>query len=114
MKTTVTDPNRCKVFNNEKEIETVLGETYSNTMCHRMKNKNTTSTCFPTNGLWKPVVLYKTTNEVVKPSSYTDPYYDDKHHYVKSFEKAYGEEMAKAQNIIKQRNKNESEKKADK
>jgi hypothetical protein len=107
---TATDSVLKKVFKNENEIQKVMGENYNHTMCHRMKNKDTTGTCFPTNGLWKPEVLYKTTNEVIKPTAYQDPYQDETHHYKKSFEKAYGEEMAKAQNIIKQRNKNETEK----
>jgi hypothetical protein len=111
---TATENTTRTIFKNEIEIQNALGENYNTTMCHRMKNKDTTSSCFPTNGLWKPEVLYKTTTEVTKASSVNDPYYDEKYHYKTSFEKRYGEEMAKAQNIIKQRNKNETEKKSGK
>jgi hypothetical protein len=94
----------------EKELEIDLGDYYCNTMNHHMKTKNTTNSVFPTNGLWKDDVIYKSTNSTMCSINNFDKYYDDSYHFKKDFEKKYAEEMFKAKNIEKQRKLNEAKK----
>ena len=99
------------IYKSEKEIENEYGEFYNNTMCHRMKLKDTNSSVFPTNGLWNNDIVYKTSNMVNQPSEYFDKYHNKTHFIKTDFEKKHFEEAAKANNIIKQRKLNEAEKK---
>jgi hypothetical protein len=99
-----------KVFINEKQIEEKCGEFYNCTMCHKMKSKDTTSSIFPTIGLWKNDLVYKTTNQISQPTEYNNKYLDKKHYIKTGFEKKHFEELAKANNIDKQRKLNEAEK----
>jgi hypothetical protein len=98
------------VYKNEKQIEEKMGEFYNNTMCHRMKLKDTTSDIFPTNGLWKSDIVYKTSNQVNQPTDYSDKYLDKLHYIKTGTEKKYADELAKANNIDKQRKLNQAEK----
>jgi hypothetical protein len=98
------------VYKSEKQIEEEAGEFYNNTMCHRMKSKDTTSSVFPTNGLWKSDIVYKTSNQVNQPKAYTDKYLDKTHYIKTGTEKKHAEELAKSNNIDKQRKLNEADK----
>jgi hypothetical protein len=91
---------RDQIYKNEDKIQEKLGESFNNAMNHRMKNKDTFNTVFPTNGLWEPEVLLKTTNEIMKPLSYKDPYHDEKYHFKMNWYKRFDEEMAKAKNMM--------------
>jgi hypothetical protein len=102
---------RHEIYKNENKIETILGEHFNPTMAHRMKEKDTFKTVFPTSELWTSDVIFKTTNEVVKPSSYKDPYHDKTHYFKMDWNKRYNEEMAKAKNMMIKK-KNNLEKKA--
>ena len=101
---------RFDIYKNESQIQTRLGEIYNNTMCHRMKEKDTFKTIFPTSDLFKNEYIYKTMNEVVKAAEPMDPYYDDRHHLKTNSDKKFNEEMARWKNMIK--NKKEEENKS--
>ncbi len=103
--------NKSKlIYKSEKQIEEEYGEFYNNTMCHRMKSKDTTSSVFPTNGLWKNEIVYKTTSQVNQPIEYNDKYLNKQYFIKTDFEKKHAEQMAKSNNIDKQRKLNEAEK----
>lgn len=95
-----TNTSKQNIYKNEKEIEEEIGERYNNTMCHRMKEKDTSKIVFPTYGLWKNELLFKTTNSVMVPSSYKDPYHDETYHFKMNFDKKFNEEMARAKNMM--------------
>jgi hypothetical protein len=102
---------REDIYKNEEKISNEIGERYNNTMCHRMKEKDTFKTINPTAGLWKNDLLYKTTNEVMQPSSYKDPYHDETFFLKMDFNKRFNEEMAKAKNMMMVKKKDQGEKK---
>jgi hypothetical protein len=91
---------RDKIYKNESQIETVLDDFYNPTMSHRMKEKDTFKAVFPTSELWGPEIIFKTTNEVLKPSSFKDPYHDETHYFKSDWNKKYAEEMLKAKNMM--------------
>ena len=96
----------------EKEIKKLLGPKLNNTMNHLMKDKDTTSTMFPTSGLWKDEVIFKTTNSMNRPSLFLDPDLDKLHHIKMNQFKKFDEEMQKAKNMMMKKtnnNKNENE-----
>ena len=95
----------------EKEIKEYLGPKLNNTLNHLMKDKDTRSTVFPTSGLWKGEVMFKTTNEINQPCLYIDPDLDKLHHIKMNQYKKFDEEMQKAKNMMKKTN---SEKKDEK
>ena len=97
------------IYKSEKELESELGQFYNNTMNHHMKTKNTTNSVFPTNGLWKDDMIYKSTNSTFF-MNIQDRYYDEKYHFKTDFSKKYAEEMFKEKNIEKQRKLNEAKK----
>jgi hypothetical protein len=88
------------IYKNETQIANEVGASYNNTMCHRMKEKDTFNTVLPTNGLWKSDVVFKTTNETLRPLSYKDPYFDDTFYFKMNKEKEFNEEMAKTKNMM--------------
>src|SRR4051812_18859015 len=92
--------DRTQIYSNETQIEEKLGNKYHNTMCHRMKEKDTFKTIFPTNGLWKGDIIFKTTNNVMVPSAYRDPYQDETYYFKMDWNKRYNEEMARAKNMM--------------
>lgn len=98
--TTKTQVTRDQIYKNEAQIQEELGERYNNAMCHRMKEKDTFRTVLPTNGLWQSSAVFKTTNQVMKPSSYTDPYHNEQYHFKMNAYKRFDEEMAKAKNMM--------------
>lgn len=93
----------------EKEIRDFLGPKLNNTMNHLMKDKDTTSTCFPTSGLWKGQSIFKTTNEINQPSLYYDPDLNKHHHIKMNQYKKFDEEMQKAKNMMKKSKKGKGE-----
>lgn len=95
-----TITKKDQIYKNEQQISNELKESYNNTMCHRMKEKDTFNTVLPTNGLWKNDYVFKTTNDIMKPLSYKDPYFDDTHYFKMNKEKEFNEEMAKAKNMM--------------
>lgn len=96
---------RFDIYKNEAQIENIQGDFYNNTMCHRMKEKDTFKTVFPSSDLWKDEVIFKTTNSVLKPSSYKDPYYDENFHFKSDWNTKYNEEMLKAKNMMTKKKK---------
>jgi hypothetical protein len=91
---------RDEIYKSEQKIQEELGDIFSNTMNHRMKEKDTFNTVFPTTGLWKDNIIYKTTNEVTKPLMYKDPYHDKTYYFKTDFNKKFTEEMLKAKNMM--------------
>lgn len=85
----------------EKQIQEFLGVKLNNTMNHLMKDKHTASTIFPTSGLWKDEVIFKTTNTVMQPSGYSDPDLNKLHHIKMNQFKKFDEEMQKSKNMLK-------------
>lgn len=101
---------RFDIYKNEAQIENNLGEFYNSTMCHRMKEKDTFKTVFPTSDLWKDEIIFKTTNQVEKPSSYKDPYHDEIFFFKMDANKRYSEEMLRARNMMSKKKKDENKK----
>ena len=93
----------------EKDIKEFLGPKLNNTMNHLMKDKNTMNTVFPTNGLWSAQSIFKTTNEISKPSLYYDPDLSKLHHIKMNQYKKFDEEMQKAKNMMKKSNNDKKE-----
>lgn len=95
----------------EKEIQQLLGSKANMTMNHLMKDKDTTSLIFPTSGLWKDNVTFKTTNQVNQPIMFYDPDLNKLHHIKMNQYKKFDEEMLKAKNMMKKSKKEEEKKK---
>jgi hypothetical protein len=103
---------RFDIYKNETQIETLQGDFYNNTLCHRMKEKDTFKTVFPTSDLWKDEIIFKTTNQVEKPIALKDPYHDETYHFKRDFNTRYNEEMLKSKNMMSKKKK-DAEKKPD-
>ena len=99
------------VYLSEPKIKEKLNENYNNCMNHLLKDKNTMRYINPTYGLWSKDVLYSTTNELSKPSSYTDPYLNREHHFKKNQFKEFEEALLMAKALIKPLNSKEEKKK---
>jgi hypothetical protein len=99
---------REKLYKNEAEIEDLIKDKYSKTTCHRMKEKDTFKTIFPTSDLWKAQVIFKTTNQVLKPESYCDPYRDQTFNYKTDFNKRFFEEMLKSKNMMSNKRRDDT------
>ena len=97
--------SRDQIYKNETVIAEQIGDKYSNTMCHRMKEKDTFNTIFPTNGLWKGDIIFRTTNNIMVPTAYIDPYQDETHYFKMDANKRYNEEMARAKNMMVKKKK---------
>lgn len=99
--------NRDDIYKNESQINERLGEHYNNTQCHRMKDKNTFSTVFPTSVIEFHNVM-KTTNKEMEPISFKVDDLDKRHFFKMDANKRYNVEMAKAINLDKLKKANEN------
>lgn len=97
--------SRFDIYKNESQIESLMTCEYNNTMSHRMKEKDTFKTIFPTSDLWKNDLIFKTTNTEMKADSFTDPYLDDRYFFKMDINKKYTEEMLKAKNMTTKKKK---------
>ena len=98
--------SRDNIYKNENKIGETLGEYYNSVMSHRMKDKNTFKTIFPSSDLWSPEILMKSSNEAMRPTSFYDEAQDKRHHFKMDANKRYNEEMAKAINLEKMKKNN--------
>ena len=98
----------------EKEIQEILGSNLNNTLNHRMNYKDTTSTIFPTAGVWCGKYFYKTINESNQPSEFMDPGLNKLHHIKMNQFKKFDEEMMKAKNMMKKTKNDKGDKKEEK
>lgn len=97
--------SREQVYMNESQIKEKVGENYNDTMAHRLKERNTFNSVFPSTGINRNERLYKTTNELMQPSKYIDPYHDEKFYFRMDIEKRFNEEMIKAKNMMMKKTK---------
>ena len=98
---------RSEIYRSENVISETLGEHYNPIICHRMKEKDTFKTVFPSTDIWKSDILLKSTNQVLKPTSYVDPHHDKRYFFKMDANKKYNEEMARAKNIMANTKKEE-------
>ena len=99
--------DRTKLYYNESEIQEKIGTDYSNTISHRMKNRDTFNKIFPTTNSWKPEMIYKTTKRSLQADSFIDPNMDYIFNIKMDNEKHYNEEMLKAKNMMIKKGKEE-------
>lgn len=92
--------DRTKIYKNETQIEETIGTNYNITICHRLKETNTFNKIFPTNNLWQPDYIFKTTKQVLQADTFVDPYLDTTYNIKMDNEKQYNEEMLKAKNMM--------------
>jgi hypothetical protein len=93
--------NKDDVYPGEKEIEKDLGKFYSNTLNHRMKDKNTCKSINPTYGLYNEEFIYQSTNQVLKPTALRDPYLNKRHYFTTDINKRFNEELFRRKNLFK-------------
>jgi len=91
--------DKDKLYPSEQEIRKEMGDFYSNTLNHRMKDKNTCKMVMPTYGLYDEEVIYKTTNQEKVSTSINDQYLDKTYYITTDLYKRYNEEMFKTRNI---------------
>ncbi len=99
--------SRENVYKNERQIKELVGESYSDTMCHRMKDKDTFKELIPTASIIPPEQIFKTSKNTLETKVYVDPDYDTSYHFKMDMNKRYTEEMLKAKNMMMKKKKDD-------